>query len=591
LREQTQLYLDIVDGKIRQQDADALHFRGLPDREVREAVWRRLEGLASVERPLTDMAVSCGNARDIRERSAAFYLPPPLCSAGVGSRTFQVTPQQVADALGRLGTAESARLAPETLRQRDFRVRAAQRHAAVFDVVIDALADQLYASMSSTKNNDESDAATSGRKSNEEPVIAAAYFISVDSVIRYWTRAGSVGPGTLPGHRLWAARPYFETLLQSMRFDEPIRTRAYMDFAGHGIVYTECSGLMASAREYPAPVTSDLVRTRVGVGAVCVDYALTDEGVAQLVDAVNRGPVADSMRVTFSRASGGNWQLKREELPLWAAASDLEQELDHAAIQFSTNPANRRDILALGSGEDESAAFLIPTRVRDDGNLDAIAVRVSGIGPLGSRPVAMMVATIFGALSLGALLAGFRGSRAVAKRERLLGRLRSLQVAVLQTDGHERITAANDLAEDLVGRMLPTFGLEAARLPNFWDIFDRRSIHEVDLASGPDDELGFSVVKGDEFAIRDARERGETTSYYVRLRMPRTIDEPHLRLSPRWLRITAGPILRPRPAHTLLRRIMQLGQIQDDAQATFGVMEPVPDVLGQKLDSKMNTSR
>jgi hypothetical protein len=565
-----------------------------------------------------DVGDPCGPTTPIAQRAQSFYLSPPFCISNAADLTIQVIPQQVADALdvdaamkpdsvatepqsdtGTDGNAGVSR--PTVKRLRDFRVLRAKLDSDLFDVAVGSMRDLLIAADSKA-----------AQPKASGPTIAAAFFISVDSVIRYWSKMGEVGPASLPAHRLWAARPYFEKMLNDIDSDAPLITRAYMDFAGNGVVYTECHSLVGNGRLFPertelarsAPLGENLLtkheekRERVVLGAVCVDYALSDEGVEKLIKKVDSGPVADANRVVFGMGAGGKWTPQISGQTGWTKAPALEHELESAANEFSTDAASRRDIRAIDADGLDASVFLIPLRVRRDGKLDAILLKVKGVGPLGSRPEVMIFTAIFGAIAIGSLLAGFRSSKAVATRERLLGRLRSLQVGVVQTDGHDEITAANDRAEELLDRPMPPFGIEALDNPRFWDVFERDSIlmdaTNLNFLSGQFSPHKLSLGTAEE--IKEDRRLGKTTAYFVKLARERSAcgvevaeDESSVRkpgdgLSPCWLRITAGPILMPlHRQRSRWRRGSEPGNL--DAEETFGVIEAVSFEFGETLSN------
>jgi hypothetical protein len=284
-----------------------------------------------------------------------------------------------------------------------------------------------------------------------------------------------------------------------------------------------------------------------------------------------------------------------DQLPDWASSETLKSDIMRTASLMSSDAASRRDIQPLDADRRQDAVFLVPARVRSDGKMESILLRVNGLGPLGSRPVAMLSCIVALAIALIALIAGFRGSREVAEREQLLGRLRSLQRAVLQTDGRDRITAANDRAEELMARALPTFGLEGGPTPPvFWDIFEHRSVLiETRTAHG-----SIELCPGNESVIRSSRELGNTTSYYVRLKSARPqaarstlggseVVGQFVDASLIWLRVTAGPILRPPRTMSLLQRMMGVRAGADVVPETFGVVEPVPASRDAELDAKV----
>jgi hypothetical protein len=556
----------------------------------------------------------CGDPKDIAQRAQMFYLAAPYCVNNADEVTIQVIPQQAADAFDIAAPLIEETAAGDVRRQRDFRVLRAQLDAEVFDIAVRSMRHELIATQPEMVNSDDADDSVANDRRSPGPIITAAFFISVDSVIRYWSRSGELKPTSLPAHRLWAARPYFETMLNKIDSATPLTTRAYMDFAGHGVVYTECHPLTANWRLFPprAEPARSITPAPVVVGAVCVDYALSDVGVTKLVAKVDSGPVADASRIVFSTGAAGKWAPEPFKQMGWTRSEALDKELKKAADDFSTNAESRRDIRSIDIKGADSTIFLVPLRVRVDGKLDAILLRVTGVGPLGSRPEAMIVAAIFGAIALGSLLAGFRSSKAVAARERLLGRLRSLQVGVVQTDGSDYITAANDRAEELFDRPMPPFGIVTRVRPKFWEVFnktrilfDKRNLHLLSSDLRPGD-----LSLGSEDEIKKERELGKTTAYFVSLKTPRVNcvapptdatatdanatdekqDEDRTKLSSWWVRITAGPILMPikeRPD----RWLGTSTALTNDLDSTFGVVEPVSSKLGKYLDMELERLR
>lgn len=635
----------IIDSSLSRNRYDALSrrlVRNLADRK------RLLAASASIGVELRhEPGDACGAPEEISKRANTFFLAAPWCLGKPAGLTLGLVPQQSADALdiplepepltaeptpktqdppsacqacccceGEAGCTGQRRdlddvgsaIPMNVKRLRDFRVLRGQLDSELFDLAVESLQDKLNGTPDISelpKTLEPSHAKPSG------PTIAAAFFISVDSLIRYWTRSGEVQPKSLPAHRLWAARPYFETMLNNIDASSPLITLAYMDFAGHGVVYTECQPLTGDSRNFPLRSRPDIELPgavnvllplkenipRIVVGAVCVDYALSDYGVEELVKKVNDGPVADAALVIFGKGAAGRWSPEPLGKVSWADEKELTNALDKAASAFGTDTANRRDVQPLAIKGEDASTFLVPLRVRRDGKFDAIVLRVGGVGPLGSRPEAMIVTILAGAIALGSLLAGFRSSKAVATREQLLGRLRSLQIGVIQTDADERITAANDRAEELLDRALPPFGIEGKDSPKFWDVFDANTIllhirSSLNASIAEWNSTDVKLVSKDK--IKMQRYDGRTTAYFVRLRESRGLCRPppdasandplksNDELSRSWVRITAGPILRP-PKRA--RRFWARGPIAENVDLeTFGVVAPVSVRLQKRLN-------
>lgn len=579
----------------------------------------------------------CGDFEEIDKRARMFFLSAPFCISNAAGVTIEVVPQQVADAINiptartdevsdsqsdvantnapTSGDSAAVDLQVDVRRLRDYRVLRAQLDSEIFEIAVASMRDKLL-------HSHEAESDSPGLEDSEEdeaprtkrgPTITAAFFISVDSVIRYWARTSDVKTTILPAHRLWATRPYFEAMLNKNDNSSAQRTRAYMDFAGHGVVHTECHPLTGTSRLFPsrsvvtqsdgspgnATALNGEAPKRIVLGAVCVDYALSDSGVNDLIKKIDDGPLADAQRVVFGLGPAGKWLPDRSKDYDWGNTKSLHNALKLAANEIGTNPASRRDILPIDVDGEDASIFLVPLRDRQDGKLDTVVLRVAGVGPLGSRPEAMAVTAVFGAIAIGALLAGFRSSKAVALRERLLGRLRSLQVGVLQTDGKDQITAANDRAEELLDLTLPPFGVQSGEPRKYWKVFDQESILSIkrfDINSLISDWGTEDLELGTEAEIKANRRDGDTTAYFVKLQTKRSScasvssrtlgkrENPRSGISPFWLRVTAGPILMPRSVRGG-RRIRVGAPGGNDYDETFGVVEPVSTDLGEQLDS------
>jgi PAS domain-containing protein len=191
----------------------------------------------------------------------------------------------------------------------------------------------------------------------------------------------------------------------------------------------------------------------------------------------------------------------------------------------------------------------------------------------------------FGALlsflvALAAYSTGAGRSKEIAKREQLLGRLRSLPMAVIQTDAGDNITAGNDRAEELIGASLPTFGL-SQKSRDSWDLFDKE--HIVFFRKGKSVPTNLIGVDHKEFELRNAeaiqaeRASGRHSTYYVKVRHP---------LHHEWLKVTAGPIFQP---HSELPRAVAWMTFrradQSDIAGTFGVLETVKHPVNEKTPS------
>jgi hypothetical protein len=264
-----------------------------------------------------------------------------------------------------------------------------------------------------------------------------------------------------------------------------------MDFGGNGIVSTECRAVFEGlqAPRVSAAIASDpqdgiprgdrVANARTVAGAVCVDYALSESATQDLIRKISDEPIAHAVLVDIATSSTGEWIASVRKLKgiatQWTQGS-IAKSLVETVAETYRDPEKRRVIQPLKVPHSLPAAFLVPTRIRSDGAYEAILLEVTGVSPFGTRPWPMGLVLLFGGLAIVFLFWGFAASREGARHERLLGRLRSLQTAVIQTDALETITAANDRAEEIIGRQLPTFGLKSGLRLRFWGVFDEKTL-------------------------------------------------------------------------------------------------------------------
>ena len=500
-----------------------------------------------------------GEDRDHRRR-IRFRLDAPLCEGTDATYTIQIVPETVA------GEARPPGASVSLLRQRIQDARAVGRD---FATAVEKLSKTWEPS----------------KAADEAPRMVAAYFVSIDSVLQYWSRDKGRFPGELPTWRSWAARPYFERLVRELPPDGSIETKPYLDFAGNGIIYTRCHAVRRT----------DAVQELIMLGAVCIDYGLTDLSIRKLVEAIDRSPLSEAALVVYTQQADQSW-LSRHHL---VADGDTASPAEVGSLQFSSRerqwiewlPSAWQDGDADRDGiipsPDDESLFFARLGKQSDGASIGVAFRIVGIGPFGSRPYLMALAALSFAIAFGAYWTGVGSSRQIARRENLLGRLRSLQVGVLQSDAEDIITAGNDRAEELVRRSLPTFGLDHSRI-YFWDLFDRSRIMRI--SSGAEgksqqdiQEVDLERTKAKQ--IQRERLRGATTIYYVRLLRPSIRTEGGV--ADDWLRVQAGPVIKPlddrKPGMSLQSA---LRNVKQDLSGTFGILESVDAALAQLLEKK-----
>ena len=533
---------------------------------------------------------ACGDEDLNQQRAFAFLMAKPFCQGTPASATVEVLPQQSADVV----TDENA--STNWARTRDYRLWRAPLDAELFDAVMRLSARSLPLPQ---------------EKTSSEPELVAAYFITIDNAIRYWTRQGSVAPKDLPPFREWAARPYIYDLLKKVDTVGPSSTSAYVDFAGHGIVSTTCRPLTVQSALLPTPISSmmkasaDSARLpalppRVAVGFLCFDYSLPVKGLCALADHINRGPIATAAVLEFPDLRSDLCSLSQNKAsPAWITDSRVINAVKLARKNFDSDPTYKRDVLALdpyGQG-DSSTVFLMNAGGTSPQREHAILLRITGIGAMGPRPMWWILAVVSGMIAIGTFVVGAQASKDIALRERQLGRLRSLQIAVIQTTGEsggERISAANDRAEELLDCTLPNFGLDDKESRNFSDLLDVNSIlalppEEIAAQTSPSVIQNIGLLRRGSLArIRIERQEGRTTAYFIRLRSDRMLTTADRPWSNKWLKVIAGPIFEPpmRSFTGLSRR----RRWTDSHGDTFGVLELVPKEWDKLLDGVVLTA-
>jgi hypothetical protein len=391
--------------------------------------------------------------------------------------------------------------------------------------------------------------------SEVHPRLVAMYYITVDSLIAYWTRDTTPTLSALPTYRLWAAREYFEKLLKDLSSEN--KSHLYLDYAGNGIIETSCEAVGTS------PYT----------GAVCADFALPPDAFPSLVSAINLSPIARAELWSFD-ASGPHLEQSRE-VDVSASVerlSDSEQGVENnlkAAVEGDKSD-QLREIQQLPGG---GGNYLVPLASSSGALTKAVVISFRGVGPFGSRPLLLAFTLVSFIAALIALFAGFRASRAIAKREEVLSRLRSLQYAVIETDAKDEITAGNDRAEELLNRTLPAFGVreeERGRL-SFWDVFDEdkimflKSDRDLFVGAGPPDPSVFE--RKSRKAITAARAKGKRSCYFA-----------YNKSLHAWLMIKAGPVFGG------FRQPLSSQDKEVPLSQTFGVLETVDPNLESVLN-------
>jgi PAS domain-containing protein len=488
----------------------------------------------------------CADDQIAKRRTEQWRLTDPICEINGETKSIQIVPQQEADANVR-GTGDL----------RNARVMEARRDGHIFA----AAALNVFAKLGPAK-------VSTG------PTLVAAYFVSVDSIFEYETRDGKTDVKGLSSAKLWADRPYFAQFLNDPDAHRVYSdTRPYVDIAGHGIVYTKCIPL----------------RPRITFeGIVCGDFVLPAAQVSRLVGVLKTFPILDADLVRFRSEGAGTVQIEGEP-------SSDQVLRRHRRIVEAWHQKQIRDLetdteVGIDDEGETKPAYLVPLGVLSDGIPAAILMEFGGVGPFGTRWTLTLTAVAFFIIALLAYQSGAGKSRAVAKRENILSRLRSLMIGVIETDDANNITAANDRAEELLGRALPTFGMAPTNtLVKSSDVFDQTAIIALkdearSLDDWPSGENPFYRLS--EQKIERQRYEAMSSRYYVCLN-----DR-----NKRWLSITAGPVFLPRatkywwnPTQSSAGDSSSSGLDHSDLFGTFGVIEEVSQRLAKFLSEANET--
>lgn len=517
------------------------------------------------------------HAREVRQ---AFGLVRAYCEWDLEGRTAVLIPEQVAHVPRRLDQAARARM----------------EHAIYVSSALEAALRAVWPSRpaGSADAAASCSAAPSAEVTQQRPCVysetdgdlytfVAAYFIGVDSIMRYW----HLEPGTplegLPTNRLWAASEYFAHFLQPQHWkDSEFVSRPYLDFAGAGVVQTICQRVDTRSSQ----------RTTIA-GIVCVDLALRQRALAGLVAHIQGGPFFSAGLLQID-PSGAATMLSQPNQGSPAELQALIHSLDWRTTftrEFVGGEASRS---ASRVGEGENTWYIVPIGRVVKAQL-AVALRPalsSGVGRLGRWAI---LGGLWGS-ALVLLTFTAHQSRRLSFAERDLARLRGLAAAVIECRPDPRcpddymsqfIIAGNDRAEEVLQTRLPNFGLTGRPQPRLRTLFEESAFVEVD-ADGvkPTRRLDPKVIE-------PGRRRDDTSGYYVRLAQEKRVyiippargysggegdAQPKL-ASYRWIRIAASAVVLPR----------WWGGRRDARgrmESTIGIVVPVWDeALSKELDS------
>lgn len=411
--------------------------------------------------------------------------------------------------------------------------------------------------------------------------LTAAYFISVDSVFRFW-RSDFLDPLVdMPTARLWAARKYFVDLLTSRNGYESISTtEPYLDYAGAGIVQTRCRVLALPSM---ARSDTDTAQSHIGaakwqiVGVVCADLALRKPAVAKLLSRLRQNPLVRVavLDVDGTGTSVGDPSHKGPfyDQDFWSLAHSPQWNQQFASNTFHGNAWRSISRIMSNSG---TAWYIVPL------GRDGDTHHILGITPSGTHAVTVQLElwTAVGFLVCGAFalftVAGWQ-SRRVSDVHRNLARLLSLPGAAIEVrrgeDGSEFIVYGNDRTEELLQRAVCRFGEPRGPEIDWWREFDSKSLRL------PENQISIGRAVHthiDREYIDALRKQGIVSTYYVKFRHPRRLhvwDSTTYEIQEKrvqWVRVVAGPVMSP--AWTASRRDPRAA-----VESTFGLLIPVFD--------------
>jgi hypothetical protein len=422
--------------------------------------------------------------------------------------------------------------------------------------------------------------------------FSAAYFVSVDSVLRYW-RDETIDPiRRLPKNIHWAAREYFQTYERgATALGDEYVSQPYIDIAGAGIVQTICRAVTApfadlQKREPPANVSPGPERQMRVAGVVCADLALRPVAVRSLVAYIQGGPFVSAGLVRIQ----SNGEAGIETTSDAADARDLGGLIDSPqwTSTFATGWTSGGPSRAPTRLKTDSAVWYVIPIARSGTGLLAVALHPalsSGVGRL------FRWAWLGGTCGAALVLLTFTAnqSRRVAVASRDLARLRGLAAAVIEvrlaptTPGggipDQIIVAGNDRAQEVLHIALPNFGLSEGAKPLLSTLFEDDNYIPA-KADGMTPQDALTTAR----EIGQTRKRGDTSTYFARLRIPQRIWQfptkglPAEPLEYAWVRVSGGPVILPRRRGSSLR-------VRGHLESTVAILQPILEkALSEKLD-------
>jgi hypothetical protein len=389
----------------------------------------------------------------------------------------------------------------------------------------------------------------------------AAYFISPENVLRFWTAGTSNGLTDLPRSKPWTSASYFKHFVTGKDPVPSYRSLAYLDLGGNGIVRTECRPLQTYGNG-----------ERKLLGVICVDYALSLVADPQFLAGLTKNPFLDFVIVHISP----NMDVTPVSTPpLRTASESLLKSLASSIKQLTTKISWADLTKSVRPLAGKQPGFLLPMAKLPTGELEAVVILPKSSGSLTAERVLLGAGLFVGTAWLALVAFGAWSARNDSEMRERIALFRSLQVGAVETKGEElTILRANDRAEELLGVKLPK-DRSALDGESFWEMVDvavriendpwpgfQRPVQpgsdvptETDSDESAEEDsdapanAGNDVSKPKEPYLRipnigeivDQRKSGATTRYWVRLKSESSSKDQ------RWLMVIAGPMIRGQP--------------------------------------------
>lgn len=412
--------------------------------------------------------------------------------------------------------------------------------------------------------------------------VVAAYFVTPDGIIREWAENNrsvydEVGPAFL-----WNYGDYFRRFLRNPKLENSSPTVPYFDFSGNGLIRTLCTPIyIKDDRANVGPIATE--KRRVLAGSFCTDYRLT----MSTKHPEEESPVKKALP-SDGRAKPSSQIYKSIEVPYITnekgSVIDIKVGEKELRAFFEGIPYGHTDYLELLRSQIQDANLtpgsggeLRPIKIRDTPVFLIPHERhvVEGREEWKSRlvrPVVLQAPLEPFVIPVGSIAIAFVfvfWAAASARAKSLLHReeaiLRNLQVAVYAAAPSKTCEGANDRAEELFGRKLPTLGVSPSlrdAAVDFSELTDK--LIAVEKSDG-------SYYLVDQAIVQKWRENGTGPEYYFSRRSISVwTSDSH---DTRWLRIRGT-------------RFLGGAHRTNDRTRSFCIALPVSVEIGKKLEGQ-----